>query len=106
MDLSKLSLVELRDLLEQAKKEEKNRSKSDVEAARNEIYAIAHRLGLPLKDVIGNGNNIRKPTGKVAVQFRNPANDTQEWSGRGRQPNWVKELIASGADLQTAKVKS
>lgn len=104
MDLSKLSMTELKDLLQQAAKEEKSRGKSELEAARNEIYAIAHRLGLPLKDLIGTG--IRKTTGKVAVQYRNPANATEEWTGRGRQPKWVKELIASGADIQTAKVKT
>jgi len=102
MDLSKLSVIELRDLLEQAQKEEKNRSKSEVEAARNQIYAIAHRLGLPLKDLIGT--SIRKTAAKVSVQYRNPADSSQEWTGRGRQPNWVKELIASGKDLQTARV--
>ena len=103
MDLSKLSIAELKDLLESAKREEKNRAKSDLEAARNEIYAIAHRMGLPLKELIGNGN-IRKPTGKVAVQFRDPADSSKEWTGRGRQPKWVKELIASGKDIQSAKV--
>lgn len=102
MDLSKLSKAELKDLLEQARQEEKNRTKSEVEAARNEIYAIAHRMGLPLKDLIGTG--IRKTTGKVAVQYRNPANATEEWTGRGRQPKWFKDLIASGKNLLSAKV--
>jgi len=102
MDLSKLSKAELKDLLEQARQEEKNRTKSEVEAARNEIYAIAHRMGLPLKDLIGT--SIRKTTGKVAVQYRNPANATEEWTGRGRQPKWVKDLVASGKDLLSAKV--
>jgi DNA-binding protein H-NS len=106
MDLSKLSLAELKDLSARIAEEEKKRAKEEIEAARNEIYAIAHRLGMPLKDLIGNGSVVRKPTGKVAVQYRNPANAAQEWSGRGRQPKWVKELIASGADLQTAKVKA
>lgn len=103
MDLSKLSMTELKNLLTHAQKEEKNRAKSEVEAARNEIYAIAHRMGLPLQDLIGTG--IRKTTGKVAVQYRNPTNPAQEWTGRGRQPKWVKELIASGADIQTARIK-
>lgn len=105
MDLSKLSVVELKDLLENAKKEEKSRTKSDLDAARNEIYAIAHRMGLPLKELIGNGH-IRKHTGKVAVQFRNPADSSQEWTGRGRQPNWVKELLISGKNIQSAKVRN
>jgi DNA-binding protein H-NS len=103
MDLSKLSLAELKDLSSRITKEEKKRAKADAEAARNEIYAIAHRLGVPLKDLIGTG--VRKPMAKVAVQYRNPKDASQEWSGRGRQPKWVKELVASGADLQTAKVK-
>ena len=103
MDLSNLNLVELRDLLEQAGRELKSREKREIEAARNEIYAVAHRLGLPLKDLIGNGT-MRKPTAKVAVQYRNPANSEQEWTGRGRQPGWVKELIASGKSLESARV--
>lgn len=102
MDLSKLGMAELKDLLEQARKEQTNRAKSEVEAARNEIYAIAQRINIPLNDLIGTG--IRKKTGKVAVQYRNPADSSQEWTGRGRQPNWVKELVASGKDLQSARV--
>jgi DNA-binding protein H-NS len=104
MDLSKLSLAELKDLSTRIAEEEKNRAKAEVEAARNEIYAIAQRLGVPLKDLIGTG--IRKQTAKVAVQYRNPRDSSQEWSGRGRQPKWVKELLASGADLQTVKVSN
>jgi DNA-binding protein H-NS len=104
MDLSKLSLTELRDLSARIAAEEKKRAKADVEAARNEIYAIAHRLGMPLKDLIGNG--VRKQTGKVAMQYRNPKDAAQEWSGRGRPPQWVKELLASGANLQTVKVQA
>ena len=103
MDLSKLTLAELKDLLVAAKAEEKSRAKSDLEAARNEIYAIAHRMGLPLKDLIGNGN-IKKPTGKVVVQYHNPQDVSQEWTGRGRQPNWVKAMVAAGVDLSAARV--
>jgi DNA-binding protein H-NS len=67
-------------------------------------------LGLSLKDLIGakeaKVDKVRKPTGKVAVQYRNPEDPSQEWTGRGRQPGWVKELLASGNNLQSAKVSS
>lgn len=102
MDLSKLSMAELKDLLGKALKEEKNRAKSDLVAARNEIFAIAQRLNMPLSDLIGSGRS--KSSQKVAVKYRNPANSTQEWTGRGRPPHWVKEMLEAGADLQTAKV--
>jgi DNA-binding protein H-NS len=40
------------------------------------------------------------------VQYRNPQDASQEWTGRGRQPGWVKELLASGKNLMSAKVSS
>jgi DNA-binding protein H-NS len=109
MELSKLNLAELKDLLVQAGAELKNREKADLDAARNEINAIAQRMGLSLKDLIGAGagkGKVRKQTGKVAIQYRNPQDASQEWTGRGRQPNWVKELVASGKNLMSAKVSS
>lgn len=107
MDLSKLNLAELKDLQAQVGIETKSREKSGIEKARNDIKAIAESLGLSLKDLLGNtetGGKVRKPTGKVAVQYRNPQDASQEWTGRGRQPGWVKELLASGENLLSAKV--
>lgn len=102
MDLSKMSMTELKYLLQQAANEEKSLEKSELESARNEVYAIAHRMGLPLKDLIGTG--IRKTTGKVAVQYRNPANTTEEWTGRGRQPRWIKAWLETEKSLDALRV--
>ena len=109
MDLSKLNLAELKDLQVQVGVEMKNREKSDMEKARADINAIAQSLGLSLKDLLGTSESkgkVRKVTGKIAVQYRNPQDATQEWTGRGRQPGWVKELLASGKNLMSAKVSS
>lgn len=99
MDLSKLKLAELNDLQAQVGVEMKNREKSDMEKARADINAIAQSLGLSLKDLLGTSEskgNVRKQTGKVAVQYRVPQDASQEWTGRGRQPGWVKQFLASG----------
>lgn len=105
MDLSNLNATELKDLLERVKKEIQKREKAEVDNARNEIYAIAHRLGLPLESVIGeDGGKVRRPLGKVAVKYRNPKDVSQEWTGRGRQPQWVKSLLAAGVDLSVARI--
>lgn len=109
MDLSKLDLAELKDLQAQVGVELKTREKSEVEKARNDIEAIAKGLGLQLKDLLVGSDTkgkVRKQSGKVAVQYRNPKNASQEWTGRGRQPGWVKELLASGKNLQSAKFKN
>ena len=109
MDLSKLNLTELKDLQAQIGAEMKNREKSEMEKARSDINAIAQSLGLSLKDLLDASESkgkVRKQTGKVAVQYRNPEDASQEWTGRGRQPGWVKELLASGKNLMSAKVTS
>lgn len=97
MELSTFSLPELRDLQEKVAQEIKHRGKRDVEAARNEIYAIAHRMGRPLKDLIGNGGNAK--TGSVPFKYRNPDNPAEQWTGRGRQPLWIKNAIGAGKSL-------
>ena len=33
-----------------------------------------------------------------APRFRNPANGSQTWTGKGRQPVWFKDAVAAGAD--------
>ncbi len=102
MDLSNLSVTELRELDACVQENLKNRQNKEIELARNEIYAIAHRLGLPLQSVLAKEGRSR--TGKVAVRYRNPRNQSEEWSGRGRQPKWVQQMIAAGASIELARV--
>ena len=42
---------------------------------------------------------------KVAPKYRNPANPMQTWSGRGRQPIWLRDLVADGANADDFKIK-
>jgi DNA-binding protein H-NS len=32
-------------------------------------------------------------------KYRNPANPKQTWTGRGRQPGWIKDGLAKGKKL-------
>lgn len=87
----------------------KNRENSDIVKARSEINAIAQSLGLSLKDLLAPSESegkVRKQTDKVAAQYRNPQDASQEWTGRGRQPGWVRELLASGKNLMSAKIST
>ena len=40
---------------------------------------------------------VRKP---VEIRYRNPVNQTETWTGRGKQPRWLAAAIASGKSLQ------
>jgi DNA-binding protein H-NS len=109
MDLSNMSLGDLRNLQEQIKQEMKQREQQEVQKAREQIIAIAQSVGVPLKDLIATGRGGAKVggksgTGSVAVRFRNPDNESQQWTGRGRQPKWVKEWVEGGKSLDKLRV--
>ena len=102
MDLSSLSLSELRTLQDDIKKQMKKREQDDLSKAREQILAIAQSVGVSVKDLVGTG--ILAKTGTVAVRYRNPDDATQQWTGRGRQPKWVKEWTDSGKSRDLLKV--
>jgi DNA-binding protein H-NS len=102
MDLSNMSLGDLRNLQEQIKQEMKKREQQEVQKAREQILAIAQSVGVPLKDLLANGRGAK--TGSVAVRYRHPDNAANQWTGRGRQPKWVKEWVESGKSLDKLRV--
>ena len=102
MDLSNLSLGDLRNLQEQIKQEMKKREQQEVQKAREQIMAIAQSVGVPLKELITTSRGGK--SGSVAVRYRHPDNANNQWTGRGRQPKWVKEWVESGKSLDKLRV--
>lgn len=102
MDLSNLSASDLRNLQEQVKRELKKRETQDLQKAKEEILAIAQRVGLPLKELIAT--NPRGKGGTVAARFRNPDDSAQQWTGRGRQPKWVKDWVDGGKSIDDLRI--
>lgn len=102
MDLSHLSVADLRALQNQVSRQLKVATQQDIAKAREEIQAIAQRAGILLRELVKGG--ARAKSGKVAVQYRNPANADQQWTGRGRQPKWAKEWLEAGKALDALRV--
>ncbi|SDA47852.1 MULTISPECIES: H-NS family nucleoid-associated regulatory protein [unclassified Janthinobacterium] len=102
MNVSTMTMVELRNLQEKVQQEISQRERQDLSKAREQIMAIAQQAGIPLKQLILDGLHPR--TGKVAVRFRNPENAAEQWTGRGRQPLWVKNWVESGKSIDLLRV--
>ena len=94
MDLSKLNLKQLEKLKSDLESELKKREKDKLAEARKAVEAAAKKHGFSLSDLVGGVAKSKK--GKAAAKFKNPANASQTWSGRGRQPAWFKDAIAAG----------
>ena len=103
MDLSTLSLKELHSLQEQIMQEIGQREKEEIAKAREQILAIAHSVGIPLKDFLDNPKATKSVVvkNKVAIRYRHPSEQSLQWTGRGRKPNWVNEWIKSGKSLDS-----
>jgi DNA-binding protein H-NS len=106
IDLSKHNLNELKELQSQIQKEMQGRQQQEVQKAREQIIAIAQDLGMSVEALIAGGKTKSKgnSTKSVQAKFQNPADSAQTWSGRGRQPRWVAEGLASGKTLQDFKI--
>lgn len=67
---------------------------------RNEALAVlsakAKEMGFSLEELMGGGK-AKGP--KAAPKYCHPENPAKTWTGRGRQPNWVKEALENGKAL-------
>jgi len=45
-------------------------------------------------------NRTRRPYPKVLPKYQNPRNPSERWSGRGKQPYWVRAQLKAGKKLE------
>lgn len=63
-----------------------------------QVRALMAEHGLTLADLTAKSVAPKRSGAKVAPKYRNAATgDT--WSGRGLQPNWLKQALASGKSI-------
>lgn len=96
VDLTKFTRKELEKLISDAQKRLSTLDRQDREAARAAAEKAAKEHGFSLNDLVGAApkKSARKP--KAAAKYKNPADPTQTWSGRGRKPGWFKEAESAG----------
>lgn len=103
-DLDSLSLRELKALkrrLEVAIETRDERLKRTKAAEK--IEALARNMGYSVEELFEQPK--AKQYSKVAPKYRNPANSMQTWSGRGRQPIWLRELVEQGNNADDYLIK-
>lgn len=108
-------IAKLQKQLAALQKKESERSKAKQSKALASIVKIAKDAGLSADDIAAafksgksaaKKKTVRKSTnaGKtVAPKYRNPADPTQTWTGRGKSPAWVASMKAAGT-LETALI--
>lgn len=105
-DLTNYSIAELKGLQHDIEREIKSRQQQDLQNAREQILAIAQSTGLSIDELLTlNGKKSKGSTGqKVRAQYQNPDDSSRTWTGRGRQPKWVVDALASGKTLDDLRM--
>lgn len=121
IDVSHLSTAQLEALVRAAAKEKKRKQKRKPvakvralldKAAKSAGYSLAEVFGEAKQSRQGKASRVTKGAGrkssggKVPPKYRNPEDETQTWTGRGRQPKWVAEAIANGSSLDALRITS
>lgn len=79
-------------------------------ASSKEFKAVAktiRTLGLTSAQIIRlfSEKPASKTVKRVEPKYRHPDDPKLLWSGRGRQPKWVAELVSSGTELESLAIR-
>ena len=119
INLNGLSAKQLGALIQQARKQQAVVAKrAPIAKVRAKLTKLAKAEGYTVEELFGAAAPARGRTaatkaspkagrklGKVAPKYRNPDNAKDTWTGRGRQPRWMAELVAAGKKVEDFLIK-
>lgn len=105
MNVSGMSLSELRELDQRIQQLIEEKRQLEVNAARREMESIASTVGLSLHAILGKtGKRSVKLSGASPYRYQNPDNPGLRWSGRGRPPGWIRQWIEAGRTMDALRI--
>lgn len=82
--------------------------KAAEKAAAAHGFSLAQLTGgeaaAPKKRGRKPGSKNAKPKKAGAPRYKNPADASQTWTGKGRQPVWFKDAVTAGADPESMAI--
>lgn len=97
IDLNALTLDELKKLRRDVDKAISGFEERRRREAMAAVEARAREMGFTLAELTGG---LEKATPPRPPKYRHPENSALTWSGRGRQPGWIREAVAAGKPLE------
>lgn len=99
MNLNDMTLDDLKALEKDVKKAISSYEARQKQEALAELEKKAADLGFTLAELTGG-----KTKKVVAPKYRNPADASQTWTGRGRPPKWIVDFEAAGNTRDSALI--
>lgn len=95
IDISRLNQRQLDDLIVRARARQVELAREKATKLRAKISAMVRAEGFAIEDVFA-GSGRRGVRRKVKPKYRNPADPSQTWTGRGKRPRWYQAALAAG----------
>ena len=112
-DIKTMTRKELEKLKGQIEKQLEKLEVQDKKAAREAAEKAAKAHGFSLNELTEGKpapkTRAKRGTAKSAKsvnppKYRNPANPSQTWTGKGRRPEWIKAAQEKGTDIETMAI--
>ena len=104
INLDDLTFDELKKLQKDVNKAVDSFEDRRKQDARATVEAKAKEMGFSLAELMGGPS--KKSRMPSPAKYRHPENPSLTWSGRGRQPGWIKEATEAGTSLDTFLTES
>lgn len=120
MDLSTLSLPELRRLQGRVETEIRRRSDTTRRSLLKQVQKMAAEQGMTLEDLLDQPeaaaaaskpakpgrpkSSSAAPKKPSVIKYRHPTEAGKGWSGHGRRPQWILDWQAQGKDIEELAV--
>jgi DNA-binding protein H-NS len=107
-DLSKMSRKQLEKLLKDVQKALKTLETREKREAKKAAEEAAAKFGFKLSELTrgesagGKGSSSKAPLSPP--KYANPADPSQTWTGKGRQPNWYRAEVEKGTDPASMEI--
>jgi DNA-binding protein H-NS len=95
-----MSITEIYLLIGDAENAISQKKEAEKSQVLEEMKALAKDRGFEFSEFMSG----KKPRKKAAVKYRNPENYEQTWTGMGRKPKWLVEVLEGEESLENFKI--
>jgi len=105
VDIASLSIAELQELTKKIEQRLKQLHRAERTRILSQMEELAAGAGMNPEEVAAHFTNAKKAKKAGTPKYRNPADPTQTWTGRGRKPRWLETLVKKGKKLEDFAIK-
>jgi DNA-binding protein H-NS len=95
IDIKNLNPNQLDDLIQRAQLRKQELGKERAAKVRAKLATLAKAEGFAIEELFGGGRG-KKTRRPAKPKFRNPADHSRTWSGRGKRPRWFNAALSAG----------